>query len=144
MRMNTAYIPILLIVAGGLIYQLSQKAIRHEVNVYFAICAAYLAGIVLCLITQYFYPADEPFWQSAKKMNWAIIGVGLGAALVEVGFLIAYRAGWKISATSMLVNMLMSVALVPIGVFFFRDKISKWNALGIAFYFAGLILISRK
>ncbi len=142
--MNTSYLPILVIIAGGVIYQLSQKVVAPGVNAYLAVIVAYLVGIVLCACAAFFYPAEESFWASAKKMNLAILGIGFGAALIEVGFLIAYRQGWKISLTSMLVNMIISMILVPIGILFFREKISGWNALGICFYLAGLILISKK
>lgn len=142
--MNSSYVPILIIIAGGVLYQLSQKAVAPGLNAYFAIIAAYSVGIVLCACAAFFYPAEESFWASAKKMNWAIFGIGFGAALIEVGFLIAYRQGWKISLTSMLVNMVISMVLVPIGILFFREKISGWNALGICFYLAGLVLISKK
>ena len=142
--MNATYFPILLIIAGGLIYQLSQKSIAKGLNAYFVIIVAYLAGILLCFLGNWLAPAEGSLTDTFKKSNWAVYGIGVGAVLVEIGFLIAYRQGWRISVTSMLVNMIISLALVPIGLLLYKEKISGWNALGIAFYFAGLILISRR
>ena len=142
--MNATYFPILIIIAGGLLYQFSQKSIAKGINAYFAIIIAYLAGILLCLLCNLIYPAEGSLTEAFKKSNWAVYGIGVGAVLVEVGFLIAYRQGWKISLTSMLVNMVISVVLIPTGVLLYKEKISGWNALGIAFYFAGLILISKR
>ena len=62
----------------------------------------------------------------------------------SLGFLLAYRQGWQISVTSMLVNMVISLVLVPVGLLAYQEKLSGWKALGIVFYFAGLILLSKK
>lgn len=142
--MNATYFPILIIIIGGLLYQFSQKSLPKGLNAYFAIIIAYLAGIVLCLISNWIYPAEGTFTEAVRKSNWAVFGVGAGAVLVEIGFLIAYRQGWQISVTSMLVNMVISLVLVPVGLLIYKERLSGWNALGIAFYFAGLILISKK
>jgi uncharacterized membrane protein YdcZ (DUF606 family) len=142
--MNATYFPILLIIAGGLLYQFSQKSLAKGLNAYFVIIIAYLAGIVLCVVCHWLYPAEGSFSETVKKSNWAVWGIGVGAVLVEIGFLVAYRQGWQISLTSMLVNMVISLVLVPVGMLVYKEKISGWNALGIAFYFAGLLLISRK
>ena len=142
--MNVTYFPILIIIMGGLLYQLSQKSIAKGLNAYFVIIVAYLAGILLCLLGNWLYPAEGSLTDTFKKSNWAVYGIGVGAVLVEIGFLIAYRQGWRISVTSMMVNMIISLALVPIGLLLYKEKISGWNAVGMAFYFAGLILISKR
>jgi uncharacterized membrane protein YdcZ (DUF606 family) len=142
--MNVTYFPLLIIIVGGLLYQFSQKSVAHGVNAYFVIILAYLAGIVLCLVCHWIYPAEGTLTEAVKKSNWAVLGVGAGAVLVEIGFLMAYRQGWQISVTSMLVNMVISLVLVPVGLLVYKERLSGWNALGIVFYFAGLILISRK
>lgn len=142
--MNVTYLPILLIIAGGLLYQLSQKSLTKSLNAYFVIILAYLIGIVLCLLCNWLYPAEGTFTEAFKKSNWAVYGIGVGAVLVEVGFLLAYRQGWQISVTSMLVNMVISLILVPVGLLVYHEKLSGWNALGIVFYLAGLLLISKK
>ena len=141
--MNVTYFPLLIIIIGGLLYQFSQKSLPKGINAYFAIIIAYLAGIVLCLVCHWVYPAEGTLTEAFKKSTWAVLGIGAGAVLVEIGFLLAYRQGWQISVTSMLVNMVISLVLVPVGLLVYKEKLSGWNALGIAFYFAGLILISR-
>ncbi len=142
--MNVTYFPLLIIIVGGLLYQFSQKSVAPGINTYFVVILAYLAGIILCLVCHWVYPVEGTWTETVKKSNWAVLGVGAGAVLVEIGFLMAYRQGWQISLTSMLVNMVISLVLVPVGLLVYKEKVSGWNALGIAFYFAGLILISRK
>lgn len=142
--MNGTYFPLLVIIVGGLMYQLSQKSLAHGLNAYYVIIVAYLAGIILCLLGNWLYPAEGSLMETARKSNWAVYGIGAGAVLVEIGFLLAYRQGWQISVTSMLVNMIISLVLVPVGLLVYKETISGWNALGIAFYLAGLLLISKR
>lgn len=142
--MNTTYVPIITIIIGGLLYQFAQKSIAKGLNAYFVIIFAYLVGIVLCLLCNWLYPAEGSLTEAFRKSNWAVYGIGVGAVLVEIGFLLAYRQGWQISMTSMLVNMVISLVLVPVGLLLYKEKISGWNALGMGFYFAGLILLARK
>lgn len=142
--MNITYFPLLIIILGGLIYQFAQKSVVKGINAYFVIVIAYLVGIVLCFICQWLYPAEGTLTEAFSKSNWAVYGVGVGAVLIEVGFLLAYRQGWQISLTSMLVNMIISLVLVPVGLLVYKERLSGWNALGMAFYCAGLILLSKK
>lgn len=142
--MNTTYVPLITIIVGGLLYQFAQKSIAKGLNAYFVIIIAYLVGIVLCLLCNWLYPAEGSLTDAFRKSNWAVYGIGVGAVLVEIGFLLAYRQGWQISMTSMLVNMVISLVLVPVGLLLYKERISGWNALGMAFYFAGLVLLARK
>lgn len=142
--MNVTYFPLIIIILGGLLYQFSQKSITKGLNAYFVIIIAYLTGIVLCVICNWLYPAEGSLADAFRKSNWAVYGIGVGALLVEIGFLLAYRQGWQLSITSMLVNMVISLVLVPVGLLLYKEKLSGWNALGIAFYFAGLLLLSKK
>ncbi len=142
--MNITYFPLLIIILGGLIYQFAQKSVVKGINAYFVIVIAYLVGIVLCFICQWLYPAEGTLTETFRKSNWAVYGLGVGAVLIEVGFLLAYRQGWQISLTSMLVNMIISLVLVPVGLLVYKERLSGWNALGMAFYFVGLVLLSKK
>ena len=36
---------------------------------------------------------------------WAVIGMGVGAAAIEVGFMVAYRMGWRMSTTAVATNV---------------------------------------
>ena len=40
-----------------------------------------------------------------KELNWASYALGLVVVLLEVGFLLAYRAGWKISLAAVYSNV---------------------------------------
>jgi uncharacterized membrane protein YdcZ (DUF606 family) len=142
--MQSSYLPIVMIIFGGLLYQVSQKSIPHTASPLHAIIIAYLAGIVFCALFAVFYTTEKSFFDSFKESNWAIFTVGIGAAFIEIGFLLAYRAGWNLSTTSLLVNIAIAVLLIPVGIILFKEKLSVSQSLGILLCIAGLFLIVRK
>lgn len=58
--------------------------------------------------------------------------------------MLAYRWGWNISSTSVVVAVTVALILLPIGLWLFREQISWQNATGIAFCLAGLYLLAQK
>jgi multidrug transporter EmrE-like cation transporter len=63
---------------------------------------------------------------------------------LELGFLLAYRAGWPISLAALLANVMVGMLLLPIGLVLLREKLSWVNLLGIAVCLAGIILVNIK
>ena len=103
--MMNFYFPFALVVGGGVVYHLAQKSIPKGMNPFLATISAYLIGIVLCAICAVSYPSGKGFVASAKESNWAVLALGFGVAAIEVGFLLAYRAGWRISIATIAANV---------------------------------------
>src|SRR5262249_40233670 len=141
--MKTFYLPFVLTVGGMIFYHLSQKSIPKEINPFFAIIIAYFAGIVLCVFCALAYTGNKSFVASVKESNWAVFGVGVAAACIEVGFLLAYRAGWRISVAAIATNVTVTAMLIPIGILIFKDHLTPRNILGLIFCVAGLALVVR-
>jgi len=40
-----------------------------------------------------------------RTVVWSALGIGLGAAAIEIGFMLAYRGGWKFSLLPILVTV---------------------------------------
>ena len=142
--MTSYYFPVALAVVGMLFYHLSQKSIPKEINPFFAMIVAYAVGIFLLAICGVAYPSKKSFVDSVKESNWAIVVVGAAAACIEVSFLLAYRAGWKISLTAVATNVAVTAMLIPIGVIVFKDQLSVRNILGLIFCVLGLVLVVRE
>jgi uncharacterized membrane protein len=69
--------------------------------------------------------------------------MGIGAAAIEVGFMLAYRMGWKISLAAIATNVAATAVLIPIGLLVFREHLSTRNILGVVFCVLGLLLVMR-
>lgn len=141
--MKSAFGPLLLAIAGGLLYHLSSKSVPKGLNPLVATMGAYVTAFLVCLIAVAAFPIKSSISESVKGFNWAVFGIGVGAAMIEIGFLLAYRAGSPISVASIIVNVSYALILLPIGLAFFNEHLTIWNGIGIVFCLTGLILVSR-
>jgi len=126
------------------LYHVSQKAVPKEVSPFAAIIIAYAIGILLCIVAMAFDPAGRSFAASLKASNWAVIALGVGAAVIEVGFLLAYRAGWNINSASVICNIVVALLLIPIGLLAFKEHLSLRSAAGIGCCLVGFYLLSKR
>ena len=142
--MTAFYVPFGLTVVGMLFYHLAQKSIPKEMNPFLVTILAYTVGIVLCAVCAVFYPGKKSLFESVRESNWAVFVLGAAAALIEMGFLLAYRAGWRISVAAVATNAAVTILLIPIGILVFKDHLSLRNVLGLIFCVLGLALVVRE
>src|SRR5262249_4042780 len=102
-------------VSGGVLYHVAQKSVPKQVSPFAAIMMAYAVGILCCLIAILCIPRERPLLESWQGANWSIWMIGISATVIEVSILLAYRAGWNISITSVVVNISVALLLLPIG-----------------------------
>ena len=141
--MTAAYFPFGLAVGGMLLYHISQKSITSNLNPFHATMFAYLVGIAVCAVAGLSYGGNRSIISSFKASNWAVFAMGIGAAAIEVGFMIAYRSGWKISLTAVATNVAATAILIPIGLLLFKEHLTLRGAIGIVFCILGLLLVVR-
>jgi uncharacterized membrane protein YdcZ (DUF606 family) len=142
--MKSIYLPVALTILGSTFYHIAQKSIPKTANPLYAIIIAYLTGLLICLSLLLFYPSEQPLRTTIKQLDWSMFLVGIGAVMIEIGFLLVYRTGWNISSATILVGAGGSTLLILIGVFFYKEHISIWNMLGILFCVLGVAFISKK
>jgi uncharacterized membrane protein len=126
-----------------ILYNLFQKMTPSDANPALALSITYGVSLAATLMLFVFYPTAN-LGAAFQKLNWASFALGLAIFGVEIGTLLAYRAGWQISLLSILVNVVASVALVLIGTVFFKEKLSLINILGIVICVCGLAMINFK
>src|SRR2546422_6891313 len=141
--MTAFYLPFVLTVGGMLFYHLAQKSIPRGMNPFLVTIIAYAVGIVLCSACAFAYPGKKTLVESVRESNWAVFVLGAAAASIELGFLLAYRAGCRISVAAVASNVTVTILLVPIGVMIFKDHLSLRNILGLVFCILGLVLVVR-
>jgi drug/metabolite transporter (DMT)-like permease len=141
--MRPSFVPLLLTVAGLVVYQISSKSVPRAAHPLVAIAAAYAIAMALCFLAMWKWPVQSSLLHSVRQLDWSVAGVGVGAALIEIGFLLAYRAGWPLSLASVIGNVTAGVILVPVGLLLFGERLSLPKALGAGLCLIGLVLISR-
>lgn len=135
--------PIILIVVSNIVYNLCQKLTPQNVNPFSALLITYLTAAILALIGSFFYKTDKGILQSFHELNWTSLALGVAIVGLELGYLLAYRAGWNLSVGSLVANIALAVMLIPIGVLFFKEGFSVYQITGVLFCIVGLIFINK-
>ena len=143
-NMSGFYLAFALTVIGMLLYHLSQKSVPAEINPFYVVAIAYVVGIALCLLFAFTYPGKKGLAETFRASNWAVFALGAAAALIELGFLLAYRTGWRISIAAVATNAAAAIVLIPVGLIFFKDQLSLRNVIGLIFCLVGLALVIRQ
>lgn len=134
---------IVLIVASNVVYNIAQKSTPQNANPFAALLVTYLTAIVITLIAFFFNRSDKGFIQSFADLNWTSLVLGVAIVGLELGFLLAYRAGWNISVGSLVANILLALVLIPVGIIFYHEGFSVSKIIGAVFCIAGLLLINK-
>jgi multidrug transporter EmrE-like cation transporter len=69
--------------------------------------------------------------------------VGIGALMIELGFLLTYRAAWPVSMASVMTNGIAAVLLVPIGALVFGEAVTAIRVAGVILCLCGVFLLQR-
>lgn len=144
MVLKGGWIPILLVVAGGVLYHAAQKSVARTASPLAVVVYAYAIGIVLCLIAGGLDPVGRDGWLSPRQIDWAVVGIGVGAVLIEVGFMLTYRSGWDLGVASVFGNIAIALVLIPVGILFFRETVTLRMVAGLLCCLVGMVLLSRR
>ncbi|MBX9348404.1 hypothetical protein [Chromobacterium piscinae] len=131
---------LLLAVAGSVVYHLSIKQLPQAVNPFFSLAVSYGLAMSLCLAGMWWLPAGQ---RGMSALNWSSLGVALGILGIEMGFLLAYRAGWNLGYAALSSNVLSTALLLPIGYWLFRENLSPGRLAGLGLSLAGLWMMLR-
>lgn len=135
---------IFLVVASNTMYHICQKSTPEQVNPFAALLVTYATATAITAVTLFFYKPENGLIESIKQLNWTSIVLGISIVGLELGYLLAYRAGWNISVGSLVANILLALILIPIGIMLYHEKFDLTKVIGSVFCIVGLILINRK
>jgi len=135
--------PLVLVVGGSVMYHLSAKSIPASFDPVAALIGLYataLAGAVVVFALARFWRAPAP---TPRVWHPTIAMVGLGALLIEMGFLLAYRGGLAVSTTSVVANGIVAVLLVALGSLWFGEPFTMVKVVGVLLCLFGVGLLQR-
>jgi len=138
------YFSIILAICSSALYHFTAKSTPSNVNFTVSLLVTYGVAFIVVLFTFFFFPIKNGLTFELKQLNWASIGLAIAVVGIEFGFLLTYRAGWHLGIAAVLVNVVASLILVPVTIFFFKDKISIINILGILVCLIGLVMLNWK
>jgi drug/metabolite transporter (DMT)-like permease len=138
------YFSITLAICSSALYHFTAKSTPSNVNFTVSLLVTYAIAFVVTLLTFIFFPVRNGIIAELKQLNWASIGLAIAIVGIEFGFLLVYRSGWNLGIAAVLVNVVASLILLPVAVFFFKDKISWVNIVGVFVCLVGLLMLNWK
>ncbi len=137
------YLGIGLAVVSNVLYHIFQKAIPSNISPLVTLVVTYLTAAIACLVALPFFQGNGSGIAFYKQIHWASIALGFSIIGLEAGFLLAYRAGWKISLAAGVANVMVAALLVLIGIIFYKEQLTLQNIFGVVLCLLGLLLIQH-
>ena len=132
-------IPVIMIIGGGVLYHICQKATPAGLNAFLALGISFGLASLGCL--GLFVGKQGLATAELHRVNWTSIALAVALMLIESGYLIGYRAGLKLNLTSFACNTTISLVLLAVGTFCYGESFSLRTGSGMVLCVAGLLLL---
>jgi drug/metabolite transporter (DMT)-like permease len=134
------YASLAIAIASVAAYHLSMKLVPSQVNPFLPLAAAYLLAFACSVAGLFLWPTGV---RSVSALHPGVIILGLSVVGIEIGFLLAYRAGVSGGYGALMVNLAATLVLLPVALIFFKDQLTPSKIAGIVFSAIGLALLLR-
>jgi len=133
--------PLLLVVGGSLLYHVAAKSVPRTLEPFGALIGVYATALLACVIAYAIVRRGAMPAHASALWHPTVAAVGLGALMIELGFLLTYRAAWPVSIASVMTNGVIAVLLIPIGALVFGEPITAIRVAGIISCLLGVFLL---
>ena len=134
--------PLALIIASNTFYNICTKSYPANANTFVGLTVTYLVAAALSAALFLTGGAGAGAGAELSKLNWTAPVLGLSIVGLEAGFVLLYRAGWKISLGALTANTGVAVALLFVGVLLYRETLTLRQILGMIACAVGLFLLN--
>lgn len=137
------WLPLALVVGGNIAYHVGLKGMPVGIHPLSPLVVLFTTSAVATLAFRLLFASGAGLREEIALAGWRPFAVGMAIVAIELGFLLAYRAGWRISTAVVTANILVAIALLAVGALAFREPVTLLRLAGIATCLAGLWLVSR-
>jgi drug/metabolite transporter (DMT)-like permease len=130
-------------ISGQVLYHITQKLIAPTAHPLLSLLVFYSVASILCLPLFVLFPLKGALTDALGELNLAVVGVGVSIVLIELGFLLVYRAGGNLSTSFVVSASVTTAVMVAIGVFFLKEHFSVLKIFGVVLCVAGIALITK-
>lgn len=134
--------PIALAILSNVLYHICAKTTPEGVHPFASLTATYLTGAVLSAVLYYVLAPQANIVKECSRLNWAPFALGIVIVGLEGGWLYAYKAGWQVNTGFIVQSAFVSVLLLFVGYFLYREALSWNKLLGTAICLLGLVFIN--
>jgi drug/metabolite transporter (DMT)-like permease len=134
------YFSISLVIISNIFYSFFESVIPSNINPAIALCSMYIAGGLIALP---FYIKNKGKYKIKRHHFWhRIVLFALVNMLTDLGFLLAFRSGWELGTFNVIANISILIVLAIVGIFLYKEKLTKLNVFGIILGIVGLYLLN--
>ena len=134
--------PIALAILSNVLYHICAKTTPEGVHPFASLTATYLTGAALSAVLYYVLAPQANIVKECSRLNWAPFALGIVIVGLEGGWLYAYKAGWQVNTGFIVQSAFVSVLLLFVGYFLYREALSWNKLLGTAICLLGLVFIN--
>ena len=134
--------PILLILLSNTVYNICTKSTPGNVNAFGALMITYAVATIFTAVIFVFLVKPENVLTELSHVNWTSVVLGMVIVGLELGYIFAYRAGWKVSSASLVANIGLAIVLIFVGAVLYGENITLKQIMGILICCVGLFLIN--
>ena len=133
-------VAVLLAVGGGVLYHVSAKSVPKDLAPALVLVVAYATALTVSAVS-HLWLSSYGVGASPRLLHPGVIGLGVGAAMIELGYVLMYRAAWPVSVASQVVNGMVAALLVLVGLAVFGERLSLVRAAGLTLCLGGVWLL---
>lgn len=137
------YLPIIVVILSNIVYHNATKNTPQNVNSFLSLTVTYFVGCIISMALYFILRKNIDVLSDFKQLNWTSYFLGLAIVGLEVGYIYMYRLGWQISKGSLVANILVALALIILGIFFYKESLSIRNFIGLGLCIVGIILVGK-
>ena len=130
-------------ITGQVLYHVAQKSVSPGAHPVVSLIAFYAIAALLSLPLLWVFPLTASLPAEAGRLGWAVAAVAGSSVLIELGFLLAYRAGGGLSSSFVLTASAVTAVLFVVGSVAFDERVTAAKVGGIGLCLAGIWLISK-
>jgi drug/metabolite transporter (DMT)-like permease len=133
-----------LIVVSGVLYQLFQKKIAPQANPALSLVVSYAISSALAFMLFALFPLRKPLAEGLKELNAFSLILALPIVGIELGYLLLYRNGGRLSISMPLISTCITLLLLGIGIFVLGEPPTPKKLIGLACCLVGVFFLQSK
>ncbi|MDD6646305.1 MAG: EamA family transporter [Firmicutes bacterium] len=135
--------PIILAVLSDIFYQICAKSTPESLNPFASLTITYLVGAAVSVVVYFMTSEGQSLIAEWKGINWTTFVLGLAIVGLEAGSIYMYKAGWNMNTGYIVKALILSIALIAIGYFLYKENLSMTKVAGIGVCLIGIFLINK-
>lgn len=135
-------LPLAMVVLSNTFYHFISKKTPSNSNALLSLAVTYSVAAIFTFVMFIIGNHGSTITAELKKLNWTSFALGVVIVGLELGWLLAYRAGGDVSKAPLIANCTLAIVLVFVGLVFFKETISAKEIIGMLICMAGMIIVT--